>query len=188
MRGEAPLKIIQVFLDVFDYLDYLRRNFPNHAERQENVGELLHFAAQFSSTPEFLEQVSLLQATDNIREDRGDQPSSGYGRARRKEERGVQLMTIHLAKGLEFDSVYIVGCAEGLLPHARSMESETELEEERRLIYVAITRARRELCLSFYDLPSRFLSEIPPELLEFKSLVSDEDVFSDSEERYITLE
>ena len=85
----------------------------------------------------------------------------------------VHLSTIHLAKGLEFDYVFLAGCAEGLLPHARSVESEEELEEERRLMYVAMTRARKELAISFYGIPSRFIGEIPPEFAEFLRLEND---------------
>ena len=125
--------------------------------------------------PELLERIALLQATDELK--RGEESS-----------RPVELMTIHLAKGLEFDRVYLLGAVEGILPHARSMESEAEVEEERRLMYVAMTRARRELMLSFYDLPSRFLSEIPSELLRFESAKDGETEFSDGEERYITLD
>ena len=99
-------------------------------------------------------------------------------------------MTIHLAKGLEFDSVFIAGCNEGILPHSRSLGSLLETEEERRLMYVAMTRAREELFLSFYDIPSRFLGELPSELVEFENLISEGGNLSalDDEERYITLD
>ena len=91
-------------------------------------------------------------------------------------------MTIHLAKGLEFENVYVVGVTEGLLPHQRSLGSEEELEEERRLMYVAMTRARQKLILSFHGLASRFLHELPPELVEFtpvENLDVVEDFFLD---------
>jgi len=78
-------------------------------------------------------------------------------------------MTIHLAKGLEFDDVYIVGMSEGLLPHERSLLSAEKIEEERRLAYVAMTRAKTRLHISFYSFASRFLHEIPPELIESKT-------------------
>ena len=132
----------------------------------------MHFASGFAELQTFLEAMSLLQATDNIKKD-------GHG---------VELMTIHLAKGLEFDHVFVAGAVEGLLPHARSLETEDELEEERRLLYVAMTRARKNLYISFFALPSRFLSEIPSEFVKFRNLVSDTEVFSDDEERYITLD
>jgi DNA helicase-2/ATP-dependent DNA helicase PcrA len=112
-----------------------------------------------------LEKISLVQSTDA--------PSGGTTEARNKrgEKNGsvVHLSTIHLAKGLEFDSVFIAGAAEGVLPHIRSMDSDDALEEERRLMYVAMTRARKKLFISFSGMPSRFLSEIPQEYLRFAS-------------------
>ncbi|MEY4731498.1 MAG: hypothetical protein RL681_444, partial [Candidatus Parcubacteria bacterium] len=169
-----PAELIGIFLDSTDYMGYLRRNTTNFSERQENIAELLRFAGEFDDTTAFLEQVALVQSTDDAKKD--------------DRNARVALMTVHLAKGLEFDRVFIAGCAEGLLPHNRSMGSDDELEEERRLMYVAMTRARKNLAISFYDIPSRFISEIPQELFEYRSLVSDEQQFSDSEERYITLD
>lgn len=166
-----PAETIKFFLETFDYLEYLKKNFINWTERRENITEILYFASKFKELSAFLEEVALLQATDNVR-DEAQNP--------------VQLMTIHLAKGLEFDRVFIAGCTEGILPHARSTGNTSELEEERRLMYVAMTRAKKELYLSFYDLPSRFISEIPEELLAFESLISENNVFFDDEERYIT--
>lgn len=175
--NSGPAETIRFFLEKFGYFEHLRKNFTNYRERWENIAELLHFAAKFKSLPPFLEEVALLQATDTIK---GSNEEQGAG--------GVQLMTIHLAKGLEFDRVFVTGCVEGILPHARSMNNPAELEEERRLMYVAMTRAKRELYLSFYNLPSRFLSEIPEELLRFENLTSETTVFSDNEERCITLD
>lgn len=171
--GVEPAEAIRIFLESFDYFEYLKRNFVNWAERRENIAELLYFAAKFKEPISFLQEAALLQATDAVTDEAQSE---------------VQLMTIHLAKGLEFDRVFIAGCAEGILPHARSMGNPEELEEERRLMYVAMTRAKKELYLSFYDLPSRFLSEIPEELIRFESLVSESAVFSDDEERYITMD
>mgnify|MGYP001617839792 FL=1 len=91
-------------------------------------------------------------------------------------------MTIHLAKGLEFDRVFIAGASEGLLPHERSFKTSADIEEERRLMYVAMTRARRELLISFYGIPSRFLSEIPASNAEFNVL---RDL--NNEERFISV-
>ena len=93
-------------------------------------------------------------------------------------------MTIHLSKGLEFDRVFIAGLSEGLLPHAMSFKKGEDIEEERRLAYVAMTRARKNLCLSFHGLPSRFLGEIPSEFLEFDA---GRVIDFDDEERYITI-
>ncbi len=88
----------------------------------------------------------------------------------RFKENSIKLMTIHLAKGLEFDRVFIIGANEGLLPHEKSITKGDDIEEERRLMYVAMTRAKNNLHISFYDLPSRFLGELPPELIEFKQV------------------
>jgi DNA helicase-2/ATP-dependent DNA helicase PcrA len=149
-----PLEMMKLFIDTFNYMEYLEANFINSDEREENIGELVAFAAEFQTLPDFLEKLSLLQATDDVNEIRN----------RGKE---VSLMTIHLAKGLEFDTVFIAGAAEGLLPHGRSLESEASLEEERRLMYVAMTRARKNLFISFFGIPSRFISEIPPDCITF---------------------
>jgi DNA helicase-2/ATP-dependent DNA helicase PcrA len=119
--------------------------------------------------------VSLLQSTDQTK---GGADSSIVP---------VTLSSIHLAKGLEFDEVFVIGCNEGILPHARSYGSLAEVEEERRLLYVAMTRARKKLSLSFYDLPSRFLSELPQEFLAFEDQSGGVRAFDD-EERYITLD
>jgi len=121
---------------------------------------------------EFLEKVSLVQQHD-----------LGKG------EKGVNLMTIHLSKGLEFDNVFVSGCNEGILPHEKSLATSEQLEEERRLMYVAMTRARKNLFLSFNGLASRFLYEIPPELVDFQSLTGTnnrrEDYLPDEEEMWI---
>ena len=75
-----------------------------------------------------------------------------------------------MAKGLEFKHVFLIGINENLIPHERSLMNNDDLEEERRLMYVGMTRAKENLHLSFYDLPSRFLGELPPELIEFKTV------------------
>src|SRR5262249_2440905 len=103
------------------------------------------------------------------------------------------LMTVHLAKGLEFDAVFIAGAAEGLLPHSRSLDTEAELEEERRLMYVAMTRARKKLFISFYGLPSRFVGEIPPDCIVMETMGADagdenNEMFDDDGERTVFLD
>lgn len=144
----APLEAINLFLETFGYFEYLEENFMNADERQENIAELIAFAGEFERLDDLLERLSLLQAADDTKEaDPGNID--------------VNLMTIHLAKGLEFDSVFIAGVAEGLLPHGRSLDSEDAIEEERRLMYVAMTRARKNLFISFHGMPSRFIEEIP---------------------------
>lgn len=151
------VELINYFLEQTHYVEYLATHFKNPDERLDNIRELITFAASFKNPRDFLEQVTLLSSLD--------------GRPK-LQENAVKLMTIHLAKGLEFDRIFIVGANEGLLPHERSMVKSDELEEERRLMYVAMTRARLHLNISFYDLPSRFLGELPPELIEFTKVSS----------------
>ncbi len=170
----APLARIEIFLKAADYFSYIERTMSNPEERRENIGELMHFAAGYPELPPLLQEIALLQAADSLQN----------GNA----EPEVALMTIHLAKGLEFDRVFVAGVSEGLLPHARSLGEKEELQEERRLMYVAMTRARRELYLVFYGLPSRFLGEIPPESAEFRLLDDAPDLNEEYEERYITLD
>jgi DNA helicase II / ATP-dependent DNA helicase PcrA len=166
-----PTDIIKLFLTTFGYFDYLEANFINADERQENIAELINFASGFDNLAELLERLSLLQATDDenaaVKSEGG--LFDGNGGAAGKKAAPVHLSTVHMAKGLEFDTVFIAGAAEGLLPHSRSIESDAALEEERRLMYVAMTRARRNLLISFFGIPSRFVSEIPEEYLQLES-------------------
>ena len=180
-KDVSPQDLTRIFLETTGYLELLERNFPNSDDRKENIAELLNFASGFTELAPFLEQIALLQPADSLQ----SQESRVKG-----QESEVHLMTIHLAKGLEFDTVFVAGCNEGILPHGRSLGSEAEIEEERRLMYVAMTRAKKELNLSFYDIPSRFLGELPAELTEFESLNSENQKILDidSEERYITLD
>jgi len=173
----TPQELLHTFIKATDYFGYLERNFTNSAERRENILSLIQFAAEFEDPGLFLEQVALLQANDDLKKH-----SQSYERP------SLTLATIHLAKGLEFDRVFLVGASEGLLPHARSLQDLKELEEERRLMYVAMTRARRELTISFFDIPSRFISELPLTTFEFLNPISSETEFTDGEERYITLD
>jgi DNA helicase-2/ATP-dependent DNA helicase PcrA len=175
-----PTELLSGVITSTNYAEYVKKNLTNPEERMENIAELVRFASEFEGLPQLLERLALVQATDDeVRGERLEVRDTGTP---------VALMTIHLAKGLEFDRVFVAGCVEGLLPHGRSLQSDAELEEERRLMYVAMTRARKELALSFYGIPSRFLSELPTEKVAFKSLVSDGETFSDNEERYITLD
>jgi len=132
--------------------------------RIENIGELINASHEFESIVDFLDQ----SAVDDFRENLND---SG------KDATNVSLMTIHSAKGLEFPVVFIVGLEERLFPHARSLDNELSLEEERRLCYVGITRAKEKIYLTWskkrrsgkeykYNMPSRFLREIPENLIE----------------------
>ena len=130
--------------------------------RVENIKELLAVSSEFGKIGEFLESVALIQS-----EELADKKAGNAS---------VTMMTIHAAKGLEFDEVVIVGLEEGLLPHSRSLMQIEDVEEERRLMYVAMTRAKTKLHLTLtrsrlmyggrqVSSPSRFLSEIPQELL-----------------------
>ena len=155
----APLAALKLFLETFGYFDYLESNYANADEREENIAELITFATDFAQLDDLLERLSLLEAADEIGANKAARENgAGEGAARGRE---VNLMTIHLAKGLEFDNVFIAGAAEGLLPHGRSLADEASVEEERRLMYVAMTRARKRLAISFYGIPSRFIGEIP---------------------------
>jgi len=149
------------------YDDYLKENFANYRVRLEDLEQLAVFAHQFKTTEEFLTQLALLT---NVEAEDDDSKGS--------DER-IRLSTIHQAKGLEFEAVFVIMLCDGLFPSARSIESEDGEEEERRLFYVAITRAKKELYLSYplirggfgnmaadsMQQPSRFLAEIPGDLL-----------------------
>lgn len=171
------LQLINFFLENGNYFEFLDKKFKNSRERVENINELIVFASEFKDLSEFLERVSLLQSADS--------PKSIRQLANKSQMSNVSLMTVHLAKGLEFDNVFVIGCSEGLLPHQMSCGSQDDLEEERRLMYVAMTRAKKDLHLSFYNLPSRFLYEIPPELTKFISLGNRHRDLPDEEEIYI---
>lgn len=160
-----PTELINFFLEETKYLEYLEGSYKNYAERIENVNELISFAGTFDQTglPAFLEQVSLVSSLDTPN---GKINTLNGGRTT------ITLMTIHASKGLEFSHVFVAGASEGFLPHERSISEENGLEEERRLMYVAMTRAKERLFLTFYGIPSRFLYEIPQELTDFKDHVA----------------
>jgi DNA helicase-2/ATP-dependent DNA helicase PcrA len=188
MGGMRPADAIARFLETTRYLERLDRAFPNAEERRENVAELIRFAGAFETLTPMIEQISLVQATDPAPNPPVGEFGAGQGLPL-SNRRPIVLSTIHLAKGLEFDHVFVAGCAEGLLPHGRSQSDADALEEERRLMYVAMTRAKERLTLSFFDTPSRFLGEIPAELIVFANQDSRLGGTSiDDEERYITLD
>jgi DNA helicase-2/ATP-dependent DNA helicase PcrA len=164
---KSAAKMLRLVIDA-GYDDYLKENFANYRNRLEDLEQLAVFAYQFNSTEDFLTQLALL--TNVEAED--DQ-------AKKNDAEKIKLSTIHQAKGLEFDVVFTIMLCDGLFPSARSMESAEGDEEERRLFYVAITRARNELYLCYplirasfsnsggdgMQQPSRFLAEIPGDLL-----------------------
>jgi DNA helicase-2/ATP-dependent DNA helicase PcrA len=150
------------------YEDHLKEAYANYRSRLEDLEQLAVFAQQFDDLSDFLTQLALL--TNVEAED--DKPAN-------RDTEQLRLSTIHQAKGLEFDVVFVIMLCDGLFPSARSLETPDGEEEERRLMYVAITRARNELYLSypliratygtqgdFMQKPSRFLNEIPRDLLE----------------------
>lgn len=172
-RGASQADILEEVLDRTGYLAELRRSEdPQDASRVENLAELHSVAGAFAADApggtlaDFLERVALVADSDQV-------PVEG--------ERGgqVTLMTVHTAKGLEFPVVFVTGMEDGTFPHQRSLGDESELEEERRLAYVAITRARERLYLTRAAVrsawgtpqempPSRFLDDIPAELLDVR--------------------
>jgi DNA helicase-2/ATP-dependent DNA helicase PcrA len=164
IRGNAS-KMIALVVEAF-YEQHLQDNYSNYRSRLEDLGQLAIFARQFSTIDEFLSQLALLSDVE-AEDDR-----------RPPDDEELRLSTIHQAKGLEFDVVFIIMLCDGMFPAERSLEMPGGEEEERRLMYVAITRARQELYLSYplvrtgygsgdmMQRPSRFLQEIPSDLLD----------------------
>ena len=164
---QGPAELIRAVVAEF-YDSYLQRTYDNYAERREDLDQLITYADRFWSTSSFTAEVALNQAytAGQVAEE-----------ARDPEEGMVSLSTIHQAKGLEWRAVFITHLVEGSLPHRMCMEDPEQLEEERRLFYVALTRAKDMLLLSYqqkpdtsdylaFNRPSRFLQYIPRNLLE----------------------
>jgi DNA helicase-2/ATP-dependent DNA helicase PcrA len=165
--GAPVSQVLQETLGESDYIEVLKAERTIEAQgRIENLEELVSVAREYDanaespSLEEFLQQVALLSDADAMRDDEGL----------------VTLMTLHNAKGLEFPIVFIIGCEDGVFPHARALD-EGSLEEERRLAYVGITRAMRDLYITYarrrnvfgansYGMRSRFIDEIPRELTD----------------------
>jgi DNA helicase II / ATP-dependent DNA helicase PcrA len=149
------------------YDDYAKVNFTNYELRREDLNQLAAFARQFKDIHEFLSQLALISNVDAEAA-----PNQGA------DKEAVNLSSVHQAKGLEFHTVFVIWLTDGMFPSSRSLDSRDALEEERRLFYVAITRARDELYLSYphmrlnagygdvFQRPSRFLKEIPNKLVE----------------------
>ncbi len=171
--GADPATVLQAVLEQSGYLAELQASSdPQDETRVENLAELESVAQEFTtenpegSLTDFLERVSLVADSDEIPD---DDESGGV----------VTLMTLHTAKGLEFPIVFLTGMEDGVFPHMRSLGDARELEEERRLAYVGITRARQRLYVTrsvtrsawgtpAFNPPSRFLDEIPEEVLEWR--------------------
>jgi len=175
----SPHELIDLALERSGYARLLQEDQERGEERWENVKELRGAAEQFGDESagngrddprgrlaEFLENVALVSDVDRMDDGRQD---------------AITLITLHQAKGLEFDAVFIVGLEEGLLPHSRSMDDAAQLQEERRLCYVGMTRARKRLYMlhAFQrgfrgtraaTVQSRFIGELPPDLVSFHQL------------------
>jgi DNA helicase-2/ATP-dependent DNA helicase PcrA len=173
-EGHTVTEVTEAVLQKTGYLADLESERTVEAQtRAENVRELLTVTTEFDASADdrslaaFLEQVSLVSDLDDLNNERD----------------AVTMMTLHSAKGLEFPVVFLVGLEEGIFPHSRSLNDAKELEEERRLCYVGITRAKEELTLTHAyrrtlfgtistNPPSRFLKEIPAELYDMPAPVS----------------
>ena len=179
--GATPADVLEATLTRSGYLAELAASTdPQDESRVENLQELVAVAREFADADpdggliEFLERVALVADADQI-PDEPDAEAADVSAA----QGVVTLMTLHTAKGLEFPVVFLTGLEDGVFPHLRSLDDPKELEEERRLAYVGITRAQRRLFISravvrsawgapSYNPPSRFLEELPAELVEWR--------------------
>lgn len=160
--SEMLISIVEAIYD-----DYAKANFTNYELRREDLNQLAAFARQFKDVHEFLSQLALISNIDS--EPALDQTA---------DNEAVNLSSVHQAKGLEYHTVFVIWLTDGMFPSTRSLETRDAIEEERRLFYVAITRARDELYLTYphmrlnagygdmFQRPSRFLKEIPTDLVE----------------------
>src|SRR3989344_2295296 len=167
--GYTTLALMEAILQATTYQEKYERETEENLARLENIKELRSVAQEFPKLQDFLENVALVEA---------EQQSLGVlDYTKINGDNKITLMTLHAAKGLEFPVVFIVGMEEGLFPHSRSLWDANELEEERRLAYVGITRAKNLLYLSYASRriyfgekisnpPSRFIIDIPEELLQ----------------------
>ena len=162
MPSEMITSVVEAIYD-----DYAKANFTNYELRREDLNQLAIFARQFKDVHEFLSQLALISNVD-----------AEAAPAQISDKEAVNLSSVHQAKGLEFHTVFVIWLTDGMFPSNRSLDTRDALEEERRLFYVAITRARDELYLAYpqmrlsggygdvFQRPSRFLQEIPNELVE----------------------
>ena len=185
-KSMTTLEIMDSVLKKSGYLDKYKRESEENLTRLENIRELRSVATEFPVINDFLENVALVEASKNSK---GMVAPSTH--SSQQNDTAITLMTLHAAKGLEFPVVFMVGLEEGLFPHSRTLFDIHQLEEERRLAYVGITRAMELLYLSFANRrlyfgqrtsnpPSRFLIDIPEELLETSEGISDLNSFGDS--------
>ena len=168
LRASKPSELLSNIIVASQYLDQFDEKVEEDLSRIENIKELQSVASEFEDLSEFLENVALVQAEyyEGEKLGKGDKRDA------------VTLMTLHAAKGLEFPIVFLIGMEEGLFPHSRSLMEIEEMEEERRLAYVGITRAKYKLYMSWArqrviwgnlgaQNRSRFIEEISPDLFEY---------------------
>ncbi|MEY2480369.1 MAG: ATP-dependent helicase UvrD/PcrA [Verrucomicrobiota bacterium] len=165
-QPNPPSEMITSIVEAI-YDDYAKANFTNYELRREDLNQLAAFARQFKDVHEFLSQLALISNVD-----------AEAAPNQTADSEAVNLSSVHQAKGLEYHTVFVIWLSDGMFPSTRSLETRDAIEEERRLFYVAITRARDELYLTFpqmrlnagygdvFQRPSRFLKEIPTQLLE----------------------
>ncbi|WP_244266156.1 UvrD-helicase domain-containing protein [Actinomyces timonensis] len=192
--GDGVADILDSALDASGYLAELRASDdPQDATRVENLAELHSVAADFQAAnpdgtlADFLERVSLVADSDQLPSAEDAAGEEAAAQAREAAEQGqITLMTVHTAKGLEFPVVFVTGMEDGTFPHSRALAEDSELAEERRLAYVALTRARERLYVTRAAVrsawgqtsampASRFLDDIPPETMDWKRLASSMD-------------
>ena len=162
MPSEMITSVVEAIYD-----DYAKANFTNYELRREDLNQLAIFARQFKNVHEFLSQLALISNVD-----------AEAAPVQAGDKEAVNLSSVHQAKGLEFHTVFVIWLTDGMFPSNRSLDTRDALEEERRLFYVATTRARDELYLTYpqmrlsggygdvFQRPSRFLQEIPNDLVE----------------------
>lgn len=183
--GLTTLELLDLILERTRYMDLYNANVEEEAIRLENIRELRSVAMEFPNLTDFLENVALVEKED------------ASGRKKKQDTHGksrgaVTLMTLHAAKGLEYPVVAIVGMEEGIFPHSRSLMDRDELEEERRLCYVGITRAKEKLYLTYanrrlifgsrnQNMVSRFIADIPEHLLDLHVSLDADRGFSDED-------
>ena len=165
-QANVPSEMITSVVEAI-YDDYAKVNFTNYELRKEDLTQLAAFSRQFKDLNEFLSQLALISNVD-----------AEAAPNQNADREAVNLSTVHQAKGLEFHTVFVIWLTDGMFPSSRSMDERKDLEEERRLFYVAITRAKDELYLTYphmrltggygdvFQRPSRFLKEIPNKLVE----------------------
>ena len=160
----SPAELLDLILSSTNYLAGLDQEIEEDLARIENIKELQNVASEFSTVSEFLENIALVQA-EYYAGEKSDHPKDC-----------VTLMTLHAAKGLEYRAIFLVGLEEGIFPHARSLMDDEEMQEERRLMYVGITRAKERLFISHARMrnlygsnnpasQSRFVQEIDPTII-----------------------